>query len=77
MWGHALAALAARVHAAAAQGIVATGKEAGRDASDPLDAEVAEVLCVARIVVGREMPEMVTEYVLQGGDAPLGIGRPR
>jgi len=57
--------------------IVAAGKEAGRDAGDSLDAEVTEVLCAARMVVGREMPEMVTEYVLQGVGAPLGIGRLR
>jgi len=57
--------------------IVAAGKEAGRDVGDPLDAEVTEVLCVACIEVGREMPEMVTEYVLQGVGAPPGIVRPQ
>jgi len=46
------------------------------DSRYPLDAEVAQFLRVARIVVGCEMPEMVTENVLQGVGALLGIGRP-
>ena len=39
--------------------------------------EVAEFLGVARIVICREAGEVVTEYLLQGVGAPLGIGRPR
>lgn len=75
--GHALAAPAARVHAAAAQGIVAAGKKACGNTGDPLDAEVAEFFRVARIVVRREAGEVVSEHMLQGVGAPLGVSRPR
>ena len=57
--------------------VVAAGEKACRNAGDPLDAEVAELLRVARIVVRREAGEVVSEHMLQGVCAPLGIDRPR
>ena len=57
--------------------VVAAGEKACRNAGDPLDAEVAELLRVALIVVRREAGEVVSEHMLQGVGAPLGIDRPR
>ena len=74
--GHDLPAPTARVYAAAAQGIVAAGEEACRNTGDPFDAEVAELLRVALIVVRREAGEVVSEHTLQGVGAPLSVGCP-
>jgi len=61
----------------ALQVVVEAREKACCNAGDPLDVEVAEFLRVARIVVRREMPEMIVGHMLQSVGAPLGIGRPR
>ncbi len=57
--------------------VVAAGKKAGRHAGDPLDAEVAELLRVARIGVRREAGDVVSEHTLHGVGALLGVRRPQ
>jgi hypothetical protein len=63
--------------AANALPVVAAGEKACRNAGDPFDTEVAELLRVARIVVSREAGEVVSEHMLQGVGASLGVSRPQ
>jgi len=57
--------------------VVAASKETGNHSGNPLHAEVPELLRVARIVLGRESPEVVSEYLLEGIGPSLGVGETR
>ena len=57
--------------------VVAAGEEAGRYVRDAFEAEIAQLLRVARIVLGRESPEVVSEYLLEGIGPSLGVGETR
>ena len=60
-----------------APAVVAAGEKASGDGGDPLEAEVAQFLGVALVVLLREGWELISEEPLEGVGAALGVDRLR
>jgi hypothetical protein len=57
--------------------VVSASEEARGHSGDPFQPEVAHLLCVAGIVLGRESPEVVAQYLLEDVRPVLYVGKGR
>jgi hypothetical protein len=64
-------------NASDALAVVAAAAKTARHSGYPLKTQVAELLCIAGIVVRSEAAEVIAEDQLEGSGAPLGISEAR